>query len=337
MQPLGPVVVDLASTELLSDEVAKLQHPQTGGLILFARNYDSPKQLQNLVSSIRQCRSNILIMVDQEGGRVQRFKSGFTRLPPLKAIGDSYSYDKTSALALAYSHAWVMAVELLSVGVDLSLAPILDCDDCHSDVIGDRSFSPDPNVVAELARVYIQGMNDAGMQATAKHFPGHGAVKEDSHKSLPVDTRTFEQMSSSDMLPFVKNINKYAAVMPAHILFSRVCENPVGYSTHWLSNILRKQLGFNGIIFSDDLSMEGAAVAGDFCARAIKAYEAGCDGLLVCNHPTQAEAVLSCFEQSKFVPNNKLSSLVGDKSRAADLIGSVEYKRHEEALATLAS
>ena len=326
-QPLGPVVVDIASTVLAPKEHEILTHPMTGGLILFARNYESPDQLKQLVHSIRQVRPNLLIMVDQEGGRVQRFRSGFTHLPPIQVIGSLFEGNEQAALAMAYDHAWVMASELLAVGIDLSLAPVLDCDDGFSDVIGDRAFSKRPQVVAQLAGAYIRGMNDAGMRATAKHFPGHGAVKADSHKTLPVDHRPLEAIITNDLVPFIKNLNHYSALMPAHIVFDAVDSQPVGFSSVWIQDLLRQRFGFGGVVFSDDLSMEGAAVAGDHVARAMAAYKAGCNGLLVCNAPDKAAAVLEAMARNYLVTRSSLETLRGQPLEGALVNSSIYHQR----------
>lgn len=309
----GPVVLDLLSVELEQAERELLLEPMVGGLILFARNYESKAQLRQLIHNVRTIRPELLIMVDQEGGRVQRFKGEFATLPPLQAIGRSYNTDPSKGLRLAYDHAWLMATELISVGVDLSLAPVLDMDHCFSDVVGDRSFGSNPDHVTALSRAYIEGMNDAGMCAVAKHFPGHGSVQLDSHKALPVDNRSLNQVESSDMLPFTALCHHYAAIMPAHIRYPTIDANPVGYSQFWLQEVLRKRLGFTGVIFSDDLSMEGAAVAGTYCQRADAALAGGCDAVLVCNHPDKAAEVVMHLKRQNCAMKGRLQSLKTDQ------------------------
>jgi len=284
--PIGPVMIDLEGIDLTALDKEKINHPNTGGLILFSRNYDNPAQVQALVKAIRAARKgDILIAVDQEGGRVQRFQNGFTRLPPAAA------YARQRELAEAAG--WLMAAEILAVDVDFSFAPVLDVDCGVSEIIGNRSFSKDSEQAAELATAFRAGMREAGMAATGKHFPGHGAVALDSHIALPVDHRTYEEIRKKDLLPFKHLIKQgLEAIMPAHVVYPEVDELPAGFSTIWLQQILRGELGFNGTIFSDDLSMGGAACFGDFLERAHLALQAGCDMILVCNNPSAAEQVL---------------------------------------------
>jgi beta-N-acetylhexosaminidase len=304
--PLGPVVLDITGTELQAEEVEILQHPQVGGLILFRRNFESPEQLTYLVSQIRAARPNILLAVDQEGGRVQRFKTGFTRLPPLQNIGNLYLHSPERGLAAATEAGWLMASEMLACGMDISFAPVLDADDSFSAVIGDRSFSADFAVVTHLAQAYVEAMAQVGMGATLKHFPGHGAVEADSHLELPVDERDFDEVWNSDMAPFRSLLSRAAGVMPAHIVFSAIDPNPVGFSSFWLQKVLRQQLQFNGVIFSDDLSMEGAALVGDHRDRAEAALAAGCDAVLVCNQPRRAVEVIERLNAVAFPANSRL-------------------------------
>lgn len=284
--PMGPVMIDIAGHELTALDKEKIAHPNTGALILFARNYDNPEQLQALTAAIRAARaSDILIAVDQEGGRVQRFQNGFTRLPPAAA------YAEQSELAEAAG--WLMAAEVLAVGVDFSFAPVLDVDCGVSEIIGNRSFSTDSERATELAGAFIKGMHDAGMAATGKHFPGHGAVALDSHLTLPSDPRPLAEIRGRDLQPFQRLIERgLEAVMPAHVVYPQVDGLPAGFSSVWLKQILRGELKFDGAIFSDDLSMEGAAGVGGFLDRAKLAQDAGCDMLLVCNNPAAAEQVL---------------------------------------------
>lgn len=284
--PIGPVMIDIEGHELTPLDKEKINHPNTGALILFARNYDNPAQIQALVKAIRSARNgDILIAVDQEGGRVQRFQNGFTRLPPAAYYARQPE--------LAESAGWLMAAEVLAVGVDFSFAPVLDVDCGVSEIIGNRSFSQDSEQAAELASAFRRGMRSAGMAATGKHFPGHGAVALDSHLTLPVDNRSLTEIRSQDLVPFKRLIEEgLEAIMPAHVVYTEVDELPAGFSSIWLQHILRKELNFDGAIFSDDLSMEGAAGVGDFMDRARMAQQAGCDMLLVCNNPNAAEQVL---------------------------------------------
>ncbi|WP_455223320.1 beta-N-acetylhexosaminidase [Kaarinaea lacus] len=291
---LGPVMVDLKGTRLEPEEKEMLQHPLVGGVILFTRNYESPEQITDLVEKVHNVKSpNLLVSVDHEGGRVQRFREGFTALPPMARIGEKYQKDKKQGKQMSETCGWLMAIELRSVGVDFSFAPVLDIERGISDVIGDRAFGHDPDTVADLAVSFIRGMQKAGMAATGKHFPGHGAVKADSHVAFPIDERSFDDINAYDIVPFARLIrNGLAGIMPAHVVYSAVDKNPAGFSRFWLNEVLRNQLEFQGVIFSDDLSMEAASVAGDVVDRARAALNAGCDMALVCNNPDAATKVL---------------------------------------------
>ncbi len=286
-QTFGPVMIDIEGLTLTPLEQEKINHPNTGAVILFSRNYNAPEQITKLIKHIRQARNgDILIAVDQEGGRVQRFQTGFSKLP----AASIYSQHPK----LAETGGWLMAAELLSIGIDFSFAPVLDIDCGISEIIGDRSFSQIPSLATQLASSFRKGMRLAGMAATGKHFPGHGAVAMDSHLTLPVDNRDLQTILEKDLQPFKQLIAEgLEAIMPAHVVYPQIDDLPAGFSKRWISEILRGELNFDGTIFSDDLSMEGAAAIGDFKQRAELALNAGCDMILVCNKPAAAEQVLN--------------------------------------------
>jgi beta-N-acetylhexosaminidase len=290
---LGPVMLDLQGLSLTPDEKDKLTHPAAGGLILFSRNYESPQQLMNLVGEIRAARPEILIAVDHEGGRVQRFREGFTRLPPAARYRETADGQPEISEVAAESAGWLMAAELRSVDIDFSFAPVLDVDSGISDIIGNRAFSSNPFEAATLARAFARGMRRAGMACVGKHFPGHGGVAEDSHLALPIDHRRLEEIENRDLLPFRTLIEfGLEGIMPAHVVYAGVDGRPAGFSPFWIQEVLRRRLGFDGTVFSDDLSMAGAAFAGNYVDRARLALEAGCDMVLVCNMPDAAGEVL---------------------------------------------
>jgi beta-N-acetylhexosaminidase len=281
---LGPLMVDVAGLELTPEDRDVLRHPLVGSVILFTRNFSTSDQLRKLVADIHAVRSPALVVgVDQEGGRVQRFRQEFSVLPPVRRIGHEFDLDARHGLTLARSMGWLMAAELRAHGIDLSFAPCVDLDYGVSEVIGDRAFHSKPEAVAQLALAYMQGMKDAGMAATAKHFPGHGAVVADSHQTLPVDRRDWNGIAD-DILPYRRLIaNGLPAVMVAHVLFPAVAPEPASLSRRWIQNALREELRFEGAIFTDDLSMGGAKEFGDVVQRASAALDAGCDVLPVCN------------------------------------------------------
>jgi beta-N-acetylhexosaminidase len=295
---LGPIMVDLAGTTLDAGDRDLLRHPAVGGVILFARNYRSPEQLAGLTAAIHALRDPpLLIGVDQEGGRVQRFREGFTRLPPAGRLGRLHAQDPAAALAAAESIAWLMAAELRACGVDFSFAPVLDLDRGLNAVVGDRAFGADAQTVAELGEAWTRGVRAAGMAAVGKHFPGHGGVTADSHTDLPRDGRDLADLLAADLRPFRRLIAAgLEAVMPAHVIYPRLAPEPAGFSTFWLQEVLRSQLGFEGIVFSDDLNMAAAAAGGDYVERARAAARAGCDMLLICNNRPAALAIVAAFE-----------------------------------------
>ena len=288
--PLGPLMIDLAGTCLSAVERERLGHPLVGGVILFARNYESPQQLAELTAEVHALRLPALpIGIDHEGGRVQRCRTGFTRLPAMRRLGEWWDQQPDEARRAARSIGYVLAAELRACGVDLSFTPVLDLDWGRSSVIGDRSFHADPAVVVELAGALIEGVHSAGMAACGKHFPGHGWVEADSHVDLPLDERPFAELAP-DLEPYRRL--KLDAVMPAHVIYRRVDARPAGFSRFWI-DLLRGELGFAGVIFSDDLSMAGASVAGGVVERCTAAWEAGCDLLLVCNSPDAVGELLA--------------------------------------------
>ena len=336
---LGPVMLDVATTKLSDEERSILKHPLVGGVILFSRNYSSPEQLHALVREIHAVREpKLLVAVDHEGGRVQRFRDGFSILPAVRKIGQVYDQDKAQARKLAREHGWLMASELRAMEVDFSFAPVLDLDYSHSEIIGNRAFHSDPKIVADLGFHYIEGMHEAGMAATGKHFPGHGFVAADSHVDIPIDERDMERLQHHDMVPFAKLVNNgLSAIMPAHIIYKQIDKRPAGFSEYWLKEILRKQLGFQGVIFSDDLSMEGASVAGSYPERARAALDAGCDMVLVCNNPEAAVEVLHKLKYvSHPVSHARLARMHGRHAiTAAQLHRNPRWQQARNLLSTL--
>ena len=279
---IGALMLDIAGTHLTQEDIELLQAPQVGGVILFGRNIESPAQVRALTDHMRQIRPDILIAVDQEGGRVQRLKQGFTLLPAMGRFGELYQSEPERALQLSEKCGWLMTIEVLAVGIDFSFAPVLDLNDI-SDVIGDRSFATNIQDITPLASAFLKGMKRAGMASTGKHFPGHGSVKADSHVAAAVDPRSYEEIQQKDMQTFIQLQSQLDALMPAHVIYSQVDPNPAGFSEFWIQKILRQELGFDGVLFSDDLSMQAACVAGGADARIQAALKAGCDMGLVCN------------------------------------------------------
>lgn len=299
---IGPAVIDLQGTTLSAAERGRLLHPATGGVILFSRNYRDRAQLRALISEIRDVRPDLLLCVDQEGGRVQRLREGFTPLPPMRRLGELWDRDAKAARAAARAAGLVIAAELAEKEIDFSFAPVLDLDYGSSTVIGDRAFHADPEAVGQLAAAFIGGLAEAGMAAVGKHFPGHGYVRADSHVDLPRDDRSLEDILKRDVLPYRAAIAAgLAGVMPAHVVYTRVDAQPAGYSAYWLREVLRGQLGFDGLIFSDDLSMRGATGAGGVAERAQLALEAGCDMVLLCNDASNQEALLESLRDAAYV------------------------------------
>lgn len=334
---IGSLIISVSGLKLTDEEREMIAHPLVGGVILFARNYEAKAQLRALIQSIRGCKPTpLLLMVDQEGGRVQRFKNEFTALPSLATFGQQYSKDPENACAMAQLGGWLMAYELINNGIDLSLAPVLDLNTKKSTVIGDRGFHADPEVVIRLAHAYISGMQYAGMQATGKHFPGHGQVQGDSHYIIPQDDRNLQEILTEDLVPFLKLKNRLSAMMAAHIIFPNIDKFPVSYSMIWLKKILREQLNYNGVIISDDLNMQGAAISSDYSDRFKLAKSAGCDLVLICNHPAGIIQVLDrCPSDDKqfYISDQKRNTVAGTFSGWNDSQLSyqekvIEFKRY---------
>lgn len=301
-------MLDVTGLQLDASDRRRLRHPSVGAVILFARNFEDSQQVTALIGEIKSLRTPaLLVAVDQEGGRVQRFKKGFSPLPPAADFGGLWDQDKHTAPMRAYESATLMASELLRVGVDFSFAPVFDITSIDSEVIGDRCFHPNPNAATELLGAYIDGMHSAGMVAIAKHFPGHGGVSGDSHHCLPSDSRTLPQIQDHDLIPYRELVDEIQGVMTAHVLFDACDAEIPTYSNFWLQDVLRQQLGFDGVIFSDDLTMQGAIDAqddGSIVLSAQRAIYAGCDMVLVCNRPDLADELLAGLE---FEPNQTLS------------------------------
>ncbi|PTQ87920.1 beta-N-acetylhexosaminidase [Agitococcus lubricus] len=333
----GALMLDVVGVELDAEEKELLAHPDVGGLIFFARNYTGPDQIQALVHSIRAIRPEIILAVDQEGGRVQRFREGFVRLPSMKTFGDLFAHNADEACRLAHQCGWLMATEVLSVGVDISFAPILDVDCGLSRVIGDRSFHENPQVAVALLREFIRGMHQAGMAATGKHFPGHGSVEADSHVAIPVDKRSFAEIDALDLVPFRALCHELQGIMPAHVIYPEVDDKPAGFSPIWLQDLLRQQMGYKGVIFSDDLSMEGAGVVGGYADRADAALNAGCDMVLACNNRQGAIQILEYLERNRRTVNQSRFDALRGKAKLQwnDLPHNPQWLAAEESIREL--
>jgi len=299
----GPLMLDLEGAQLTVEEEDLLRHPMVGGVIFFARNCVSRAQVCELTEAVKAIRPELLLAVDQEGGRVQRLREGYTRFPPMAKLGALLTQGDAKAAELLKDVGWLLAAEVLASGLDFSFAPVLDVDDQHCEVIADRAFSADPSWVTQAAGHFIAGFHEAGMAATGKHFPGHGAVTADSHLETPRDERELAAIRSRDLIPFAELASVLDGIMPAHIIFPAVDDTCVGFSRRWLARILREELAFNGVIFSDDLSMKGADMAGSYTRKAALALDAGCDMILVCNNRAGALEVLDYLDR-RYPPRN---------------------------------
>ena len=320
----GSLMLDVAGTCLTAEDRQILRQPQVAGLIIFGRNIEHPQQVRELSEAIRAVRPDLLLAVDQEGGRVQRLRQGFVRLPAMRALSEHVNAEQ-----LAEHCGWLMATEVLAVGLDLSFAPVLDLDHQRSAVVGTRAFEGDPQRATQLAGAFIRGLRSAGMAACGKHFPGHGWAEADSHVAIPTDERSLAEIRACDLQPFAQLADQLDGVMPAHVIYPQVDAQPAGFSRRWLQDILRGELNYKGVIFSDDLSMAGAHVAGDAGARIEAALRAGCDMGLVCNDRGAAELALSRLQQLKVqVP----TTLQGMRRRA---FPGIEYRQDPRWLAAL--
>ena len=323
---LGPLMIDIDGTALTPADRELLRHPLVGGVILFARNYVEPAQVRELTAAIHALREpRLVIAVDQEGGRVQRFRHGFSELPALARLGERYGLNAPAALALAADCAWLMASELRAVGVDFSFAPVLDLDYGASSVIGDRALHASALAAGALGAALVRGFFSTGMGAVGKHFPGHGYASADSHVAVPVDDRPLEEIMANDVAPYRPAIAAgLAGIMPAHVVYTEADREPAGYSKFWLQNVLRTQLGFEGVIFSDDLSMEGASTVGGTVERGLAALAAGCDAVLLCNTPEAADELLAGLA-GKASPATRLERIRRAPLRSVDL-GEQSYR-----------
>jgi len=333
--PPGPAVVDILGTVLTDEDRERIRHPAAGAVILFARNYENPEQLANLTLEIEKLREPALpICVDHEGGRVQRFREGFTAIPAMRELGRLWDRDREQGRAAAHAVGYVIGAELGAHGVDFSFTPVLDLDYGGSSVIGERALHFDPTAVGALASQLILGLKEAGMAAVGKHFPGHGFATADSHVAAPKDERRTSEILRKDVLPYRAAIDAgLAAVMPAHVIFPQADAEPAGYSKYWLQDVLRGRLGFQGLVFSDDLSMEGACVAGGPPERARAALAAGCDMVLLCNDPKGCDALLESLKEVPFRNPERLEAM--RKKGGRDLRKSVAYREAQQLLSAM--
>ena len=304
------LMIDIEGPFLSQEDIELIGSPHVGGLILFERNFLDRNQITDLCFEIKSKKPEIIIAVDQEGGRVQRFKKGFSQIPPMQRLGDLVSYDKHAGLDLCKNAGWLIASELIASGIDLSFSPVLDLDQDLSSIIGDRAFSDQIDIVIECARAFIFGMNEAGMACVGKHFPGHGSISEDSHLEKPIDRRALNEIEKKDLIPFKELINNLDGIMTAHILFPDVDERITTFSKIWIKQILREQMKFEGMIFSDDLSMEGTNEFKSFYDKTKNAIISGCEMILICNNREGAKDALKYFEENNIEASEKTFSML---------------------------
>lgn len=304
------LMIDIEGPFLSQEDIELIGSPHVGGLILFERNFLDRNQITDLCFEIKSKKPEIIIAVDQEGGRVQRFKKGFSQIPPMQKLGDLVSYDKHAGLDLCKNAGWLIASELIASGIDLSFSPVLDLDQDLSSIIGDRAFSDQIDIVIECARAFIFGMNEAGMACVGKHFPGHGSISEDSHLEKPIDRRALNEIENKDLIPFKELINNLDGIMTAHILFPEVDERITTFSKIWIKQILKEQMKFEGMIFSDDLSMEGTNEFKSFYDKTKNAIISGCEMILICNNREGAKDALKYFEENKIEASEKTFSML---------------------------
>ncbi|MDG1948658.1 MAG: beta-N-acetylhexosaminidase [SAR86 cluster bacterium] len=327
-------MMDIDGTSLSSVDRDLISNSQVGGLILFERNFSSKDQIADLCSQIKGIKNNILIAVDQEGGRVQRFKDGFTILPSMQSLSDYAA--KSSNEEIFKEVGWLMAAELLAAGIDISFAPVLDVDRNTSSIIGNRSFSDEPSNVSRIAKEFISGMNEAGMQATGKHFPGHGGIFEDSHLLQPQDKRSLDELIKHDLVPFIDLKDDMGGIMCAHILFSEVDELSAGFSSFWIKEILRNRIGFKGVIFSDDLTMKGAG-ENSYAERVDLSLSAGCDMVLICNNRDGVFEAIEYMEKKEISGSHNITSMLSQSNISwKDLYSSNRRSKIREDLTNLA-
>ena len=304
------LMIDIEGPFLNQEDIELIGSPHVGGLILFERNFLDRNQITDLCFEIKSKKPEIIIAVDQEGGRVQRFKKGFSQIPPMQRLGDLVSYDKHAGLDLCKNAGWLIASELIASGIDLSFSPVLDLDQDLSSIIGDRAFSDQIDIVIECARAFIFGMNEAGMACVGKHFPGHGSISEDSHLEKPIDRRALNEIEKKDLIPFKELINNLDGIMTAHILFPDVDERITTFSKIWIKQILKEQMKFEGMIFSDDLSMEGTNEFKSFYDKTKNAIISGCEMVLICNNREGAKDALKYFEENNIEASEKTFSML---------------------------